>query len=284
MSRPPSLGLAGRIAHTFVDSRLTPLFVIASVLAGVFAVALLPREEEPQIKVPMIDVLVAMPGFSAEEVEQRATRPMEKLLWEIPGVEVEARALEAHRERLAAELPFFDLEISRADERGARQFHIVSGQSRFDADGNFVGYRGVGRDVTEQRGAERALLRADERLELALDGGNLAEFHFDPARGELSAGDGWVRFLGHTTSPAVTLGAELIAMMHPDDRIAYTEALVSALRGEAEAFDTEFRIRARDGAWKWLHARGRVTERGADGRAKRMSGTVADIEDRKSVV
>jgi hypothetical protein len=48
---------------------------------------MLPREEEPQIKVPMVDVLVAMPGFSAKEVEERATRPMEKLLWEIPGVE-----------------------------------------------------------------------------------------------------------------------------------------------------------------------------------------------------
>src|SRR5689334_4214689 len=48
---------------------------------------MLPREEEPQIKVPMIDVLVSMPGFTAKEVEERATRPMEKLLWEIPGVE-----------------------------------------------------------------------------------------------------------------------------------------------------------------------------------------------------
>ena len=48
---------------------------------------MLPREEEPQIKVPMIDVMVSMPGFSAKEVEERATRPMEKLLWEIPGVE-----------------------------------------------------------------------------------------------------------------------------------------------------------------------------------------------------
>jgi multidrug efflux pump subunit AcrB len=48
---------------------------------------LLPREEEPQIKVPMVDVKVNMAGFSAKEVEERATRPMEKLLWEIPGVE-----------------------------------------------------------------------------------------------------------------------------------------------------------------------------------------------------
>jgi multidrug efflux pump subunit AcrB len=83
----PHLGLAGRIAHAFIDSKLTPLIVLASVLAGAFAVVMLPREEEPQIKVPMIDVMVAMPGFSAKEVEERATRPMEKLLWEIPGVE-----------------------------------------------------------------------------------------------------------------------------------------------------------------------------------------------------
>jgi multidrug efflux pump subunit AcrB len=89
---PPSApaagpGIAGRVAHAFIDSKLTPLIVLAAVLLGAFAVVMLPREEEPQIKVPMIDVLVAMPGFSAQEVEQRATTPMEKLLWEIPGVE-----------------------------------------------------------------------------------------------------------------------------------------------------------------------------------------------------
>lgn len=83
----PALGFAGRVARAFIDSKLTPLIVIASVLLGVGAVILLPREEEPQIKVPMIDVMVSMPGFSAKEVEERATRPMEKLLWEIPGVE-----------------------------------------------------------------------------------------------------------------------------------------------------------------------------------------------------
>jgi len=76
-----SLGLAGRIARAFIDSKLTPLIVVTSVLLGLAAIVLLPREEEPQIKVPMIDVMVAMPGFSAQEVEERATRPMEKLLW-----------------------------------------------------------------------------------------------------------------------------------------------------------------------------------------------------------
>jgi multidrug efflux pump subunit AcrB len=83
----PRLGIAGRIARSLIDSKLTPLLVITSILLGTAATLLLPREEEPQIKVPMIDVLVAMPGFSAKEVEERATRPMEKLLWEIPNVE-----------------------------------------------------------------------------------------------------------------------------------------------------------------------------------------------------
>jgi multidrug efflux pump subunit AcrB len=80
-------GLAGRIAAAFIDSRLTPLIVLASILLGAGAVLLLPREEEPQIVVPMIDVFVQMPGSSAKEVEERVTKPMEKLLWEIPGVE-----------------------------------------------------------------------------------------------------------------------------------------------------------------------------------------------------
>ena len=82
-----SLGIAGRIAHAWIDSKLTPLFIVASLLLGAFSVWRLPREEEPQIIVPMIDVFVAFPGASAREVEQRVTNPMEKLLWEIPGVE-----------------------------------------------------------------------------------------------------------------------------------------------------------------------------------------------------
>ncbi|MCC5807289.1 MAG: efflux RND transporter permease subunit [Opitutales bacterium] len=80
-------GFAGKLAALFIDSKLTPIVVIASILLGLFAIVMLPREEEPQIKVPMIDVMVSMPGRTAEEVENRATRPMEQLIWEVPGVE-----------------------------------------------------------------------------------------------------------------------------------------------------------------------------------------------------
>ncbi len=87
MVSPRSLGIAGRFARVWINSPLTPLFIGVSLLAGFFAVVKLPREEEPQIIVPMVDVSVALPGASAREVEERVTKPMEKLLWEIPGVE-----------------------------------------------------------------------------------------------------------------------------------------------------------------------------------------------------
>ncbi len=81
------IGVAGKIAGFFIDSKLTPLIIVASILLGLAALYALPREEEPQIIVPMIDIFVRMPGSSAREVEERVTKPMEKLLWEIPGVE-----------------------------------------------------------------------------------------------------------------------------------------------------------------------------------------------------
>ncbi len=80
-------GIAGRIAKAFLVSKLTPLIVITALLLGVFAIVVTPREEEPQIIVPMVDVFVQYPGASAKEVEDRVTKPMEKLLWEIKGVE-----------------------------------------------------------------------------------------------------------------------------------------------------------------------------------------------------
>ena len=80
-------GLAGKIAHGFIDSPLTPLVIVAALLLGLFSIWQTPREEEPQIVVPMLDVFVNMPGASAAEVEQRVTIPMERLLQEVPGVE-----------------------------------------------------------------------------------------------------------------------------------------------------------------------------------------------------
>ncbi|MGE5323610.1 MAG: efflux RND transporter permease subunit [Actinomycetota bacterium] len=81
------LRLAGKIALSFIQSKLTPLTIVGALLLGALAIMKTPREEEPQIVVPMLDIMVQMPGATPKEVEQRVSIPMEKVLREIPGVE-----------------------------------------------------------------------------------------------------------------------------------------------------------------------------------------------------
>ncbi len=83
----PSLGVSGRLAALFVGSKLTPLIIIASLLLGLFAIVLTPREEEPKIVVPMADVWLSFPGASAKVVEEQLTKPIERKLSEIKTVE-----------------------------------------------------------------------------------------------------------------------------------------------------------------------------------------------------
>ncbi|MEO6965827.1 MAG: efflux RND transporter permease subunit, partial [Acidobacteriaceae bacterium] len=79
-------GIAGLLAHGFLNSKLTPLLVLASLAIGIFAVMAIPREEDPQIQVPMFDVMTAMPGATPKEVEERVTNPIESLMHQISGV------------------------------------------------------------------------------------------------------------------------------------------------------------------------------------------------------
>ena len=81
------LGFAGRIASTFVNSKLTPVIAVGSILMGLMAVGLTPKEEEPQISVPMVDIMTQAPGLEAAEVERKVTEPIERAVWGLDGVE-----------------------------------------------------------------------------------------------------------------------------------------------------------------------------------------------------
>ncbi|MCF6308499.1 MAG: efflux RND transporter permease subunit [Flavobacteriaceae bacterium] len=80
-------GLAGKIAKSFIGSKLTVLLMIVFMVIGVYSSFLIPREEEPQIDVPMADIFVGYPGASPSEVESRVVKPLEKLISNIKGVE-----------------------------------------------------------------------------------------------------------------------------------------------------------------------------------------------------
>ena len=80
-------GFAGRIAEFFINSKLTILLMIALMIIGAYSSTLIPREEEPQIIVPMADVMVGYPGANPTEVENRVVKPLEKIISNIKGVE-----------------------------------------------------------------------------------------------------------------------------------------------------------------------------------------------------
>jgi len=80
------LGIAGTIAKTFINSPVTPMLLIATLLIGLSGLIFTPRQEDPQIEVPMIDIFVSYPGTSASQVESLVTDPLERLMDEIPGV------------------------------------------------------------------------------------------------------------------------------------------------------------------------------------------------------
>jgi multidrug efflux pump subunit AcrB len=80
-------GISGKIANFFINSKLTILLMVALMIIGVYSSFLIPREEEPQINVPMADVMVGYPGASPTEVENRVAKPLEKIISNIKGVE-----------------------------------------------------------------------------------------------------------------------------------------------------------------------------------------------------
>ncbi len=81
------MGISGRVAQAFLRSKLTPLVAVASLAVGLLGILATPREEEPQISVPMVDVITAMPGASPRETENLLARPLEQRMLEIPGVD-----------------------------------------------------------------------------------------------------------------------------------------------------------------------------------------------------
>src|SRR5512147_384353 len=128
MPEPKQLGLSGRLAAAFQESKLTPLLAITAVLLGLFAVFVTPREEEPQINVTFANVFVAFPGASAAEVENLVATPLEQVLAQIegvkhtysvsrPGMAVLTIQFEVGQDRTAAIVRLYDTVLSHEDPR-----------------------------------------------------------------------------------------------------------------------------------------------------------------------
>ncbi|MFZ3323222.1 MAG: EAL domain-containing protein [Usitatibacter sp.] len=135
--------------------------------------------------------------------------------------------------------------------------------------------------ATEWRHALADSLASRKRLERALESARLALFEADVQGGHVHLSEGWAQMIGAEPGETDTTSAELLALVHPDDRGIVLAAANEAIAGKRDSYDAEHRIRRRDGEWIWVLDRGRVVERDASGRGVRMIGTNVDITERK---
>ncbi|MDH5263966.1 MAG: PAS domain S-box protein [Betaproteobacteria bacterium] len=123
-----------------------------------------------------------------------------------------------------------------------------------------------------------ALARERDRVRNALEGSPLTIWDWDIANDSVWLNSNWREMLGDRPGESQSPIAELVALVHPDDLERVQKAGTDAIKGAAGQFDAEFRVRCVDGTtWRWIRCRGKVTERDAQGRAARASGTNADV-------
>ena len=142
----------------------------------------------------------------------------------------------------------------------------------------------LARDVTARKMAEGRIVESEERLRMALDASGQATWELDLETMTATYSPEHAEMLGYAAAELPgQRQAEFEESVHPADRARISAAFGAHLRGETAKCHAEFRIRTTGGAWKWLHASGKVTERADDGRPRRMIGTHMDIDDRKAV-
>ncbi|HZM46600.1 MAG TPA: EAL domain-containing protein [Burkholderiales bacterium] len=135
----------------------------------------------------------------------------------------------------------------------------------------------IARIALEKRRDETEILRAKERLDLALEASGVALWDIDVTSGRVYLSEHWARMLGYDARATVTTVPELAELAHPEDRQVLLDHSVDIVRGRRASYDVEYRVAARNGEWRWVLSRGKVVERAGDGRAVRVIGTSVDI-------
>ncbi|MCE5244005.1 MAG: PAS domain S-box protein [Syntrophobacteraceae bacterium] len=149
----------------------------------------------------------------------------------------------------------------------------------YDSAGRITGHFGIQRDITVQKKRENALKESEERLDLALKASGLGMWDINEQTGEAVFSDRWEEMLGYIPGelePHLRTWEELV---HPEDMPRVREALRAHYSGETPYFQTEYRLRGKNGDWVWILDQGRVTLRASDGSPLRAVGTHLDITE-----
>ena len=167
-------------------------------------------------------------------------------------------------------------------QRGVRRISAKVAIERAP-DGAAVRLRGIAQDVTDLRAVESNLRSSQQRLDLALDGTGVSLWDWNVATGEYKFDPRMLERMGYRPGEVEFSTAAWDALMHADDLSAMQAAIDDHLQGRTDLFQAIYRIRAKDGDWRWILSRGRSVARDAAGAPQRMSGTHLDITDLKQI-
>jgi PAS domain S-box-containing protein len=159
----------------------------------------------------------------------------------------------------------------------------LSGKARqlFDAEGNPNGAIESIRDITDRIEAEKRLRESQSRLDMALTASNTGMWDWRPIDGVDYHNDQWYAQLGYTREEFSDDANVLMDLMHPDDAVRFKNFMDEYAHNDSDDYAQEFRMRAKDGSWKWILSIGRVIERDDAGRKTRIVGVHLDLTERK---
>jgi PAS domain S-box-containing protein len=175
---------------------------------------------------------------------------------------------------------------SRSDDqvfvrKNGTAFPVEVSSQQILHEGVFDGVVVAFQDISERKKNEMFIRLTQERLNLSLDGSNLALWDWDITTDHIYLSDRWSLMMGGGKDDVLITSEQFFLLMHTEDREVAKTELTNVLKGLAEFYAAEFRVRRNNGDWAWVHAHGKVVERDAAGRAIRMTGTNADITERK---
>ncbi|MCR3883845.1 PAS domain-containing protein [Methanotrichaceae archaeon M04Ac] len=183
---------------------------------------------------------------------------------------------EVHRQMREGGRGFSGL-MTLVRKNGERFPALFSTHPLFDESGRMRAALGVSIDVTEQRLVEEALKESEERLKLAVEGGNLAVWDWNLATGEEAFSDKWCEILGYSVEELKASLGIWDRLVHPDDHARVKQALRNHLDGLTPYCETEQRMRSKDGRWVWIWGRGKVVSWDERGRPARMTGVIQEM-------
>ncbi len=177
--------------------------------------------------------------------------------------------------------PIVIIENRVANTSGEWRWFQFSNRAMFDADGHLQEIQSVGRDITELKRTEHQLQENQERLEQALLGSGMVLWDWDISQHQVTSGHRWFETLGYTSDELGVSEDDWMGLIHPGDLNSFSQKITAHLEGNTPRFESEHRLKHKDGHWVSVLAYGKVSLRDKDGKPVRMIGTVQDVSQRK---